>query len=730
MRLLFATLVVALAVQASGGILGFDAAGTERQLALEAELDASVDAADLAFWMRGLAARPHHTGSEHGEMNVESLANWFTSWGYDTEITSYEILIPRPTERRLVLESPTRFVASLTERPMMSDPSSRFAGDMLPPYNSFSPDGDVRGNVVYVNYGRIEDYETLERHGVDVSGKIVIARYGATFRGMKPKIAALHGAIGCIIYSDPVDDGYYQGPVYPDGPHKNATGVQRGSIMDLPLHAGDVLTPGRPAIAGEPRLAREDAAAIAPIPTLPISYGDAEPILAAMKGPVAPREWRGALPVTYRLGGGEATVHLKVTFDWQMLTAKNVIARRTGSQFPDQWVIRGNHHDAWNHGARDPISGLIALLAEAKAIAAMPEPKRTIVYAAWDAEEHGLMGSTEWVEEHIETLRTNAVAYLNTDGNGRGFLGMGGSHALDKAFVQAADAVVDPQTGVSVLRRRQANICVNQGGEACGRAKSGLQFRALGSGSDYSPFFQHVGIPSINSSFRGEGHSGAYHTMHDTVMHFERDIDPGHDYGVALAQLNGRITLRLANATVLPFDLGAITTIVKKYLAEVKKLADDQRETTKRQNEHLAAGDFALVLDPSGSLMPPERRPAVPHFNFAPLDNAVMRLEQATDALELEANRDYAAIERINQLLYTAEAELMNPKGLPDRPWYRHQLYAPGTFEGYGAKTLPAIRESIEYRNYAQVPGAIEDLAAALDRLTMRVEEIRVLADD
>ena len=732
-------LVLALAsapIAAAETILGFDAAGSATQTAQEARLDDAIDPEDLAGWMQELAREPHHVGSAHTQSNVENLRAWFTAWGYETEMASYEILLPTPTHRQLVLEAPTRFVASLTEEPAPIDPSSQSAADVLPPYNAFSPDGEVRGGVVYVNYGRIEDYETLARHGIDVTGKIVIARYGATFRGMKPKIAARFGAIGCVSYSDPRDDGYFGAATYPDGPAKNATGVQRGSIMDLPLHAGDVLTPGRPAIAGEPRLAIEDAAAIAPIPTLPISYADAEPILAALQGPVAPIEWRGALPLTYRLGGGSARLHLNVAFDWQMVTAKNVIARRTGTEYPDQWVIRGNHHDGWNHGARDPISGLVALLAEARAISTLPAPKRTIVYAAWDAEEQGLIGSTEWVEEHAAVLSRNAVAYLNTDGNARGFLNMGGSHALDAAFVQTADAVSDPQTDVSVLRRRIANVCINQSATACGQAKTGLQLAALGSGSDYSPFFQHLGIPSINSSFGGEGRSGNYHTLHDTVMHFERDIDPGHQYGAALARLNGRATLRLANAKLLPFDLGAIRTIVRTYLDDVEKLADDQRATTKRQNDAIASGAYAIALDPRvaldprGALEPPPRREPVPHFNFAPVANALARLEVAVRRLDLSVDRDYPAIERINQLLYTAEATLLNPRGLPDRPWYRHQIYAPGSFEGYGAKTLPAIREAIEYRRYDQVAGAITDLANGLDRLTSHVDQIVALTDE
>ena len=717
------------AAAAEPPILGFTAEGAAAQHRLEAAYDSHLDADDLLAWMRELARQPHHLGSGHGERNVETLQRLFTEWGYDTEIARYDVLLPVPVTRKLEMTAPHAFTASLTERPVAGDESST-AADVLPPYNAYSPDGDVTGELVYVNYGTRQDYEALERHGVDVAGKIVIVRYGGIFRGVKPKLAAEHGAIGCLIYSDPGDDGYTRGEVYPGGPYKNDSGVQRGSVMDLPLHAGDLLTPGWASTTGADRLAAEEAPAMAKIPTLPISYADAKPLLDALEGPVAPPAWRGALPITYRIGPGPATVRLTLKFDWQTVTAKNVIARRQGSVWPDQWVLRGNHHDAWNHGARDPISGLITVLAEAKAISKLAEPPaRTLVFAAWDAEEQGLMGSTEWAEEHRAELEEKAVLYTNTDGNGRGFVRAGGSHALEDFWAEVQRDVVDPQTGLTVAERNRARIRAT--GDAKARkdlTERGLSIGALGSGSDYSVFLQHLGIASANVSVSGEGESGSYHTLYDTFEHYERFVDPGHVYGVVLAKVTGRATLRMANARLLPFDLADLAATIKRYVTEVEELADNQREETARVNALLENGEYAAALDPTKALKPPPVRDAVPHFNFAPVHNALARLDEALSGVTLTPDLDPAVLSQVNPLLYTAERTLIHEQGLPGRPWFRHQLYAPGFYTGYGAKTLPWIRESIEQRKYDQVAPGVDALAAALNALAEQMERIKALA--
>ena len=720
---------IQVAAAAEPPILGFTAEGVAAQHRLEAAYDSHLDPADLLAWMRELARQPHHLGSGHGERNVETLQRLFTEWGYDTEVARYDVLMPVPVTRQLEMIAPHAFTASLTERPVAGDESST-AADVLPPYNAYSPDGDVSGELVYVNYGTRQDYEALERYGVEVAGKIVIVRYGAIFRGVKPRLAAEHGAIGCLIYSDPGDDGYARGEVYPGGPYKNESGVQRGSVMDLPLHAGDLLTPGWASIAGAERLAAEEAPAMAKIPTLPISYADAKPLLDALEGPLAPAEWRGALPITYRIGPGPATVRLTLKFDWQTVTAKNVIARRQGSVWPDQWVLRGNHHDAWNHGARDPISGLVTVLAEAKAISKLAEPPaRTLVFAAWDAEEQGLMGSTEWAEEHRAELEKKAVLYTNTDGNGRGFVRAGGSHALEDFWAEVQRDVIDPQTGLTVAERNRARIRATGDPEARkDLTERGLSIGALGSGSDYSVFLQHLGISAANVSVSGEGESGSYHTLYDTFEHYERFVDPGHVYGVVLAKVTGRATLRMANAPLLPFDFADLAATIKRYVAEVEELADNQREETGRVNALVENGEYAAALDPTKALKPPPVHAAVPHFNFAPVHNAVARLDEALSGVTLSADLDLAVLSQVNPLLYTAERTLIHEQGLPGRPWFRHQLYAPGFYTGYGAKTLPWIRESIEQRKYDQVAPGVDALAAALNALAEQMERIKALA--
>ncbi len=719
----------AAAQQATQPLLGFTDAGADVQHRLEAAYDSHLDADDLAAWMHELAREPHHLGSSHDARNVETLRRWFTEWGYETEVARYDVLFPTPLTRSLRMTAPHEFTASLTELPAEGDESTA-SPDVLPPYNTFSPDGDVTGELVYVNYGTREDYELLARHGVDVDGKIVIARYGGVFRGVKPRLAAEHGAIGCLIYSDPADDGYHQGEVYPEGPWKGASGVQRGSIMDLPLHTGDLLTPGWASVAGARRLSRDAAPAMPTIPTLPIGHGDARPLLDAIEGSVAPAEWRGALPITYRIGPGPATVRLTVKFHWRMVTAMNVVARLEGARWPDQWVLRGNHHDAWNHGARDPISGLVATLAEAKAIAQLPEPPgRTVVFAAWGAEEHGLMGSTEWAEEHGEELTRKAVLYTNTDANGRGFLRLGGSHALTRFWTEVQRDVVDPQTGLSLADRNRARIRATGDEQSRGGlAERGLSVGALGSGSDYTAFFQHLGISSANIATSGEAPGGTYHTLYDTIEHYERFVDPGHVYGVVLAKTTGRATLRMANAPLLPFDFSDLASTIRRYVDEIEELADKQRAETARVNGLIESGQFAAALDPTKPLRPPPLREAVPHFNFAPLHNALARLDAALEGIALSPDLDAGRLDEINTLLYTAERVLLREEGLPGRPWYRHQIYSPGRYTGYGAKTLPWVREAIEQRNYDRVAPGVTALAAVLNALAERMERIKALA--
>ncbi len=721
--------VAATAVGADAVILGFDESGSRLQRSVEADFDSYLDAGDLDQWLRRLSAKPHHVGSAYGKENAEFIAGLFESWGYDVEIDEYRILLPVPKIREVELLSPTRFSASLDEDSLSEDPSTSVRDELLPPYNAFSIDGEVEGDLVFVNYGIPEDYETLERHGIDVSGKIAIAKYGKSWRGIKPKLAGEKGAIGTIIYSDPADDGYARGDVYPQGPFKHESGVQRGSVMDMPTYPGDVLTPGVGATERARRIRREDAPTITKIPVLPMSWRDALPLLSAMGGAVVPAEWRGALPITYHLGPGPARVRLKAEFDWQLVTAYNVIARLYGSDYPDEWVIRGNHHDGWNHGASDPSSGMVALLAEAQALGMLASsgmaPKRTIVYAAWDAEEPGLIGSTEWAEDHAKDLREHAVAYLNTDANSRGFVSIGGSHTLERFFNQIIDDVNDPRLDMSLKDRKRAYLRLN-GEDERTREEAGtrddLRIFPMGSGSDYTPFLQHLGIASAHISFGGEGDGGSYHTLYDTYEHYTTWRDPGLVYSLALAQVAGRATLRLANAPRLPFEFQAFADNVALYITELEQLADEMRRETREQNEKIASGVYAAALDPSKTLGPPKEQEAVPYFNLAPLKNALARLEGAADAYADSVAEAAPASAEINNLLFTSERLLTRDAGLPGRPWYKHQLYAPGFYTGYGVKTIPGVREAIEQREFGTVEAQIELAAEVLNEMAQRVE--------
>jgi len=731
-RLTIAGLLSAAAqTSAQQPLLGFSADAGAQQLEREVEFDSFIDSDEMDGWLRELSSEAHHVGSPKSKENAEAIAALLRSWNYEVEIEEYEVLFPEPRTRELELVAPTRFTATLTEDAVEGDASSSNTENLLPPYNAFSIDGEVEAELVFVNYGTPADYELLERYGVSVAGKIAISKYGGSWRGIKPKLAGEMGAIGTLIYSDPADDGYGAGDVYPEGPYKNDSGVQRGSVMDMPTYPGDVLTPGVGATGDINRLSREDAPTITQIPVLPISYRDAMPLLEAMGGAVVPDEWRGGLPITYHLGPGPARVRLKLEFDWKMVTAYNVIARMEGSEAPEQWVIRGNHHDGWNHGAADPISGIVAMLAEAKAVselaAAGYPPARTIIYAAWDAEEPGLIGSTEWAEHHGAELQEHAVAYLNTDGNGRGFVNVGGSHTLERFFNEVMRDVTDPQTGVSVLERRRANLRINGGSEKIrneARNRKDLRISPLGSGSDYTPFLQHLGIASANMSFGGHSGGGSYHTLYDTYEHYTKWIDPGLVYGRTLAQFAGRATLRLANAQRLPFDFQSFTDNVAGYIEEIETLADSMREDTASENQDIRDGVYAVILDPTKSFGPPIAKPPVPHFNFAPLRNALTRLEDAATAYQEIAESDPLASEQQNFLLYTSERELIREEGLAGRPWYKHHIYAPGFYTGYGVKTIPGVREAIEQRQYDQVAEQMQNAAEVLSNLSLRLEDL------
>jgi len=747
MLLVAAALGTLITAEASGDdrapLFGFTAPESIQQRLLEQRFDGALDAAQLRAWLKNLSSAPNQVGSPHDKANAEFVRDLFRQWGWQAEIEEFEVLYPTLKRHSLELVAPTHFTASLTEPPVAGDATSGMPG-IMPPYNVYGADGDVTGDLVYLNYGMPKDYQEAARRGIDVRGKIVITRYGGGWRGLKPKLAQEHGAIGCLIYSDPREDGYAQGDVYPQGGWRPPEGVQRGSVLDITLYSGDPLTPGIGATRNAKRLAIADAKTILRIPVMPISYADAQPLLAALAGPVAPPSWRGSLPLTYHLGPGPAKVHLAISSDWDLKPLYDVIARIPGRESPDEWVVRGNHRDGWVFGAWDPLSGQVAMLAEAKAIGALLKsgwrPKRTLVYASWDGEEPGLLGSTEWAETHAAELQRKAVLYLNSDTNARGFLTAAGSHALQHLVNDVASAVRDPETGVSAQARQRARMLAegyarspseDEDADEARRdtrlaaAGGDLPIRALGSGSDYTPFLQHLGLTSLSIEYHGEDdQAGVYHSAYDSFDHYVRFGDPSFAYGVAEAETAGRVVLRMADADVLPFQFGGFADTIGAYAEELHHATDERRRKSADLAKLLDQNDFGLAADPTRVVAPPAREAPVPQLDFAPIDAVVTRLKASAHAYD-EAyaqllagtlKPDAAHRARLNALLQGMEQKLTEEQGLPGRPWYRHFVYAPGMLTGYGVKTLPGVREAIDGNHWNEAAAYIPITAAVLAR--------------
>src|SRR5579872_2021021 len=708
---------------------GFTAASSATEREWETKFRALPSTENLRESMRRLSAHPHHVGSPYDKENAEWILSKYKEWGWDAKIETFLVLFPTPKERVLEMVSPTRFTAKLQEPPLSVDPTSSQQSEQLPSYNAYSIDGDVTAPLVFVNYGVPRDYEELDRLGVSVKGAIVIAKYGHSWRGIKPKVAAEHGAIGCLIYSDPADDGYSVDNVFPQGPMRPSDGVQRGSVLDFPSTSpGDPLTPGVGATPEAKRLPIKDAPGLTRIPDLPISYGDAQPLLAALDGPMAPKEWRGSLPISYHVGPGKTKVHLKVSFNWDMKEIYDVIARIPGAQFPDEWVIRGNHHDAWVNGAADPTSGQVALLEEARALGELMKqgwrPKRTLIYCSWDAEEPMLLGSTEWVEQHDRELAEHAVAYINSDGNGRGYLEAEGSHTLENLINDVARNVQDPETKVTVWRRwqlQQIQKGKNEDARKEARLRADVRIDALGSGSDYTAFLDHLGIASLNLGYGGEGDAGIYHSAYDDFYWYTHFSDTDFVYGRALAQTGGMAVMRLAGADLLPFEFSDLADTIHLYQKQLKKLAGDERGEIIERNKELEEGLFSATDDPRHPNVPPPHADVPPFLNFAPLDNAADELSRSAERYQAAVKKAWpagvsaATLADVNQKLMQSERRLITPEGLLRRAWYKHMLYAPGVYSGYGVKTLPGIREAIEGKRWAEADSEIERVAKVLD---------------
>ena len=702
------------------------------------------DPANLREYMKRMSARPHHVGSPYDKDNAEWILARFKEWGLDAHIETFNVLFPTPKVRLLEMTEPTKFTAKLEEPALAVDPTSNQKAEQLPTYNAYSPDGDVTAPLVFVNYGLPEDYEKLERLGVSVKGAIVIAKYYHSWRGVKPKVAAEHGAIGCLIYSEPHDDGYTVDNVFPAGPMRNPEGVQRGSVMDFASNSpGDPLTPGIGATADAKRLSVKEAKSIASIPVLPISYGDAQPLLAALKGPMAPEEWRGTLAIPYHIGPGAAKVHLKVAFNWDIKPVYDVIAKIPGSEAPDEWIIRGNHHDAWVNGAEDPVSGQAPLLEEARAFGLLLKqgwkPRRTIVYAAWDGEEPMLLGSTEWVEAHADELRRHAAVYINTDGNDRGLLNIGGSHTLEQFINGVAKDIADPETKMSVWERKRLSDIANASADDRKeiRQRADLRISALGSGTDFTGFLDHLGIATLDMAYEGETEQGIYHSIYDDFFWYTHFSDNEFVYGRALSQTVGTAVMRLADAEVLPFDFVDFADTVQKYTRELQKLLKDKQDEIRERNQELDEGVFKATFDPRKPTVAPPREEVPPHLNFAPMENAGEALARSADryhkALSAKqsalSDSESSQVAALNAKLIESERTLTNDAGLPRRPWFKHLLYAPGVYSGYGVKTVPGVREGIEQKRYSEaeqeivrVGKALQDEAALIDAAAQMLE--------
>ncbi len=710
---------------------GYTAAHSTAEVQWEQKFRAIPEPDRIRENMRRLSARPHHVGSPYDKDNAEWLVAQLKSYGLDAKIEQMEALFPTPKSRKLELLGPTKFTAKLDEPVLAIDPTSNQKDEQLPTYNAYSKDGDVTAPLVYVNYGAPADYEQLDAMGVSVKGAIVIARYGQTWRGIKPKVAAEHGAVGCIIYSDPKDDGYARGLSFPDGPMRPSEGAQRGSVMDMPVYPGDPQTPGVGAKPGVKLIPLDQVQTITKIPVLPISYADAKPFLESLQGETVPENWRGDLPFTYRTGPSKAQAHLAVAFNWDRKPLYDVIATIPGATFPDEWVIRGNHHDAWVNGAEDPISGAAPELEEARALGELLKqgwkPARTIVYCFWDGEEPALLGSTEWAEFHADELKQHAVAYFNSDGNGRGFFRAGGSHSLENFINSVAKDIDDPETKMSVWKRERLAARLRGTPEMRAEAKSRADSRisALGSGSDYTVFIDHLGVPSADLGYGGEDPGGGqYHSVYDDFYYYTHFQDTTFVYERALAQTAGSMVMRMADTDVLPYQFTDQADTIHTYVTEVKKLADTMRTQIKDRNADLADGVYKAAADPKKTSVPPPVDVVPPYFNFAPLDQASDDLTAAAADYEKAFTAHAATADpKVNTLLLATEHAQSDPAGLPNRPWFQNMIYAPGFFTGYGVKTLPAVREAIEQKQWSAVDPQIARTAAAIERETEKLKE-------
>ena len=701
--LLFISLQTSIATSQTPKALLLDGFSNETTLAekrWEEQFRAIPQSKSAREHLRRLTLEPHVAGTKEDYATAIYVRDQFRSYGLNAELKEYDVWLPYPKAPGIVeLITNRRQRLSVTEAVVPKDPSSSNP-KITPLFNGYSPSGDVTGSLVYANYGLPGDYDALKKIGVDVKGKIVIVRYGNSFRGVKAKVAQDHGAIGCIIYSDPADDGYMQGDVYPKGPWRPVASGQRGSVQYLFDYPGDPLTPGKPAIDGVPRLKPEEATDLTRIPVQPIAYDVAKTMIEPLQGPVRPKDFQGGLPFAYHVGGtSDVKVRLKTDMDYKTRKIWNVVARLDGREQKDRWIVMGNHRDAWVFGAVDPNSGTSTMLEVARGFGELLKqgwtPKRTILLCSWDAEEYGLIGSTEWAEEYATDLSEKAVAYLNVDvAVAGGNFGASSVPSLWKVLRAVTRDVKDPQKGNSIYQRWQERA---QEARLPGDPVVEARIDALGSGSDYTPFLQHLGVPSTDMGFNGD--YGVYHSAYDSFYWMDHFGDPGFVYHVAAAQLWGTLSMRLANADVLPFDYTDYAHQLQEFFNEAMKLAKEYKLDSSFDEKSMtrAIEEFGKAADRAERI----RQSAVSHTS------------------------DSAKLRNINDTLIAVEREFIDERGLRGRSWYKHQIYAPGIYTGYAAQPLTDFRQALDDRNATNAKDSLQRIVEAIKRGTGRLQQIR-----
>jgi N-acetylated-alpha-linked acidic dipeptidase len=699
----------------AGDRIGFSPSSREEEDKAEKAFLETPTPDKARVWLAALTERPHVAGTPEEKREADYVRDRLKEFGLDVQTVRYEVFLNHPRSVSLKLVEPIEEPLSLREEPDLRDRSSGHWG-MLPAFHGYGASGKAEAQVVYVNYGTKEDFDRLKTLGVSVDGRIVLVRYGANFRGLKVKEAQDRGALGVLIYSDPADDGYMKGDVYPDGPMRPPSAIQRGSVQFLSLGPGDPSTPGYASTPGAKHLTREKMDTIPKIPSLPLSYGEAEKILRRLAGPRVPDEWQGGLPFAYHLGPGLAVAAMDVQMDDGIGSIYDVIVRIPGTTEPDSLVLLGNHRDAWTPGAVDPNSGTAALLETARGFAAALKagwkPRRTILLASWDAEEYGLVGSTEWAEEHAPELKAKAVAYLNLDVavTGRD-LRVSGVPSLRDLAREVAAAVPEPERGGSVgaaWERRERSDWAQHGPVDLGREESfELELSPLGSGSDYTAFLDHLGVPSLDFSFTGP--YGVYHSVYDDFFWMSHFGDPAFVYHQAAARLYGLLGMRLASADVVPLRFSSYARALRTQLDAL------QRDATRK-----ARG----VADPATN-----DKPAI-HPDFGPVTAALAELDRAGTELDAAVDQRVAGggppAGRLDDALVQVERAFLSPEGLPGRVWFQHLLVAPGLTTGYAPWPFPGLTQAVEDRDASlfdresrRVVGVLHDGAERLRAATV-----------